>query len=229
MTSFKENPENRYDTEMRLKAVEGAEESHKAKMDDEERLAVPAHDESMVSDYIRNRIEPPADMVSGKGIFRVETPEQPEGEYEKDLKKLQALSEDELDKLLTEMEEKSKEGKGLFSKGNLLLGYAIDPKTLESLESKHHERQMNVYTLAEQIAQKAGQDLSWELEKQIERRTVSGFVYLQVPNFKTPIVKLYLGIEEMGNLVPKGDVDKIVNFLKRQRKLLPISSDLKVL
>lgn len=177
-------------------------------MADENRLAVPSYDESVVSDYIRNRVEPPADIVDGREIFKVEAAEQPEGDYEADLKKLQALSEDELVKLFDEVEQKSKEGRGLFSKGNLLHGYVIDPETLESLESTHHDRQMNVMTLADKIANKMG----LEMEKKLERRIVYGLIYLEVPNLKTPVAKLYLGTEEMDNKIPENIVNKIAAY-----------------
>lgn len=227
--SFNENPNDRYDTEMRLKALREGRENHTAKMYNEDRLAVPSYDESVVLDYIRNRVEPPRDITDGREIFEVRAIEQSEGDYEKDLKKLQALTKDELEKILTEEENKSKEGHGLFSKGDLLDGFAIDIKTLKSLQSVNHD-----------IASHDLVDKIWEEQKEsdkfniadlglIYRRIVKGFVYLTVPGFKTPIVKLSLGTEEMGDLVSKKDVGKIVNHLKRQRQLLPISSDFKVL
>ncbi len=227
-SSFHENPDNRYDTEMRLKALENSDESLRGKMDDDQRLGVPSHDESMASDYIRNRVEPPADMVSGREYLKIETPEQSEGDYEKDIKRLKALSEDQLDALLTEIENKSKEGRGLFSKGGLLNGYAIDRESLESLQSVHH--QGIAFELAANIAEKRRDegDMDADIDR-IKRKVVSGIVYLEVPNFNTPIVKLWLGIEEMGDAVPKNDVEKIANHLKSERKLLPMSADLKVL
>jgi len=228
-SNFKENPDNLYDTEMRFKAIEGGETSHQTKMTSEERFGVPAYDESVVSDYIRNRVEPPTDMVGGRKIFKVEAIEQPKSDYEKDLKKLQTLTGSELDELLAEAETKSKEGKGLFSKGSLLNGYAIDRQTLESLQSVHHDDVR--FELAANISEKLRYSDSPEYVDidTIKRRIVGGFVYLEIPGFKSPIVKLYLGLKEVGNLVPKEDVEKIVKHLKDEGKLLPISSDFKVL
>ena len=107
-------------------------------------------------------------------------------------------------------------------------GYIIDPQTLEYLESTHHERQMNVLSLVDKIAGIMGND-KLDLEKQIERRAVSGFVYVQVPGFNTPIVRLYFGMKEMGNRVAENDIEKIIEFIKQERKLLPISGDFQVL
>ena len=67
------------------------------------------------------------------------------------------------------------------------------------------------------------------MNKILYKRIVKGFVYLEVSDFKTPIVKLYLGVEEMGNKVPEADVEKISNHIKNERKLLPISADFQVL
>ena len=113
-------------------------------------------------------------MTKGRGIFKVEAPKKPEREYEIELRKLQAFTPQELDNLLTEVERKSKEGRGLFSRGNLLN-------------------------------------------------------YVSVPGFKVPIVKLYLGLEEMGSLVPEHNVKRILWHLKNERKLLPISAEFRVL
>ena len=144
---------------------------------------------------------------------------------------MQNLSTDELQKLLTEVENKSKEGKGIFSKGRLLDGYAIDKETLESLQSVHHDTVG--FELAANISDKlisAGADFnSSDVNKILYKRIVKGFVYLEVSDFKTPIVKLYLGVEEMGNKVPEADVEKISNHIKNERKLLPISADFQVL
>lgn len=231
-SNFKQNPDNLYDTEMRLKAVEGGGgvASHNAKMADEERLGVPSYDESVVSDYIRNRTEAPKDMTDGRGVLKVETVEQVEGEYEKDLKKLQALTRKQLDELLTSVEKQSKEGRGLFSKGNLLNGYAIDAETLESIQTTSHDSAG--FDLAVEISQKMrDRGASYEeadMDK-IARRVIKGFVYLKVPDFQTPIVRLWLGMKEMGDLVPQEDLQKITSYLKRERKLLPISSDFRVL
>lgn len=227
--SFKENPDNFFDTEMRLKAIEGGVASHQAKISDDNRLGIPAYDESVTSDYIRNRVEPPADMVSGRKVFKVEVVEQPEGEYDKDLKKLQALTRGQLDELLKEVKRKSSEGKGLFSLGPLLRSYAIDRQTLESFQSIHHEDDA-ASELAFNIAQKLWNSGNFEANvDMIKRRIMIGTVYLEVPGFKTPIVGLVLGLKEMGNRVPKEDVEKIARHLKQERKLLPISMDLRVL
>lgn len=196
-------------------------------MNDEDRLAVPGHEESIVSDYIRNRVEPPADMVSGRDIFKVETVKQPEGDYEKDFKKLQSLTQDQIHQLLTEVEIKSRENRGLFSEGNLLNGYAIDPETLKSLQSINHSQIDS--DLATEILQNSENNYDLNALKILTRRIIIGFVYLEIPSFKTPIVKLLLGSEEMGDKVPEEDVQKIADYLKRERKLLPISSDFRVL
>lgn len=227
-TSFHENPNDYLDTEMRFKALDRGTTSHNAKMADEKRLGVPAYDQSIAQDYIRNRVEPPADMVESRKIFKAESVEQPEGDYEKDLKKLKTLTSKQLDELLTAVRNESKKGRGLFSKGNLLNGYAIDRETLESLQTSDHD--ITDVNLAANISQRLNDsgDLDATIDT-IKRRIVSGLVYLKVPGFKTPIVKLYLGLEEMGNLVPQKDVKKIVDYLKRERKLLPISLDFKTL
>ncbi len=226
-SKVRENPDDHFDTEMRHKAVMGGVASHQTKMTDENRLGIPDLDESINQDRIRNRIEPPVDLINGREIFKVETIKQPEGDYEKDLKKLKTFTPDELKKLLNEIQEKSR--RGLFSKGDLLNGYAIDPQSLKSLQSIHHD------TIAFELATKIAEKLldpnisNYNLTANIQRRIIPGLVYLPVPGFKTPIVKLYLGVKEMGNLVPEEDVKKIANYLKSERKLLPINSFFKVL
>src|SRR4051812_24662849 len=122
---------------MRLRALENAKKNYEGKLQDEERLGVPSGDESIVADYIRNRVETPEDIVSGIKIFKREAASKPESEYEKESKKLQALSPNEIRELLKAVEEKSKKNKESISRGNLLNGYAIDPKTLMSLQSEH--------------------------------------------------------------------------------------------
>ncbi|OGI75667.1 hypothetical protein A3C67_02650 [Candidatus Nomurabacteria bacterium RIFCSPHIGHO2_02_FULL_42_19] len=168
-------------------------------------------------------------MTKGRGIFKVEAPKKPEREYEIELRKLQAFTPQELDNLLTEVERKSKEGRGLFSRGNLLNGYAIDPKTLKSPQSSRHD---NIdLDLASDITTEIAPDHapSFLELRNLERRIVKGFVYVSVPGFKVPIVKLYLGLEEMGSLVPEHNVKRILWHLKNERKLLPISAEFRVL
>lgn len=215
------------------KRLRGGVASHQAKIDTEDRLGIPDLDESINQDRIRNRIEPPADLVSGRGIFKVETAEQPEGDYEKDLEKLKSLTPDELEKLLDEIERKSREKHGLFSKGPLLEGFAIDPQTLESLQSVHHSE--IAFDLADQILsnlKKFKDPSNYYIDTNaIKKRIVSGFVYLEVPDFKTPIVKFFpFGVERVdSNVVSKENIRKIINHIKHERKLLPISSDFQAL
>ena len=205
------------------KQLRGGVASHQAKMDDEERLGIPDLDESVNQDRIRNRIEPPEDLVSGRKIFEVETAKQPEGDYEKDLEKLKTLTPDELDKLLTEIEEKSREGKGLFSKGNLLEGYAIDTNTLESLQSIHHDAVDDLVGIIFDRLRYSDPPQYVDLDeiKRIKRKIVGGFVYLEVPGFKTPIVRLWVSGQRNFS---KENVEKIATHIKQERKLLPINS-----
>ena len=57
-------------------------------------------------------------------------------------------------------------------------------------------------------------------EIQLKRRIIGGFVYLEVPGFKTPIVRLWL----TGAWTSEQDVEKIATHIKQERKLLPINS-----
>jgi hypothetical protein len=218
--SFRENPDDLFDTEMRHKAIKGGVASYQAKLEDEDRLEILNLDESINQDHIRNRIEPPADLVSGREILRVETIKQPEGDYEKDLEKLKSLTPKQIEKLLTEIEEKS--GK-TFSKGDLLNGYAIDPETLESLQNVRHDG--TIQLLAINIMRKLltlGKIKDGSFNS-IERRIIGGFVYLEVPGLKTPIVELWSWE------FPEEDVERIANHIKKERKLLPINSHFEVL
>jgi hypothetical protein len=222
--SFQPNPNDHFDTEMRLKAIEGGVASHQAKIKDENRLAVPSRDESDVQDWIRNRVEVPEDMVSNRDVFKVEKAKQPEGDYEEDLKKLKYLTRDQLKKLLDETEEKSKEGVGLFSKGSLLNGFAIDPETLNSIQTTTHGGIKE--NLAIEILNKMdSENIDENTESQLKKRIINGFIYLEVPGFKTPIVRLWL----RGIWTPEKYIEKIVNHIKRERKLLPISFDFEAL
>ncbi len=230
--SFFENPENHFDTEARLKALEGGAESHQQKIDEDDRMAVPSYGESVVIDYLKNRVKAGDDTTDpkGKNVFRAEFISQPEDDYEKEYKKLKSITQKELQDIIKKAEDKSKEGRGLFSKGPLLLGYVIDRITLESLESTTHD------TVAVDLAYKISEDLiqkgdfeNSDIDRIRYRRLVNGFIYLDIPGFSIPIVRLYLGMEEIGNKVPEADVQKIVEHIKRERKLLPISSDFKVL
>ncbi|MEK9182866.1 MAG: hypothetical protein AAB809_02180 [Patescibacteria group bacterium] len=233
--SFREDPEDHFDTEMRLKAIESGGASHNSKIADEQkgRLGIPAYDESLVADWIRNRVEPPKDMASGRGISNVEVVKQPEGDYEKDLEKLRSLTPKELEGLLTTVEIESRKGRRSFSKGNLLNGYAIDSQTLESLQSKNHSA-VN-FDLAFNIAEKlvgsgASGDTVDVLFITLLRRIVKGQVYPEVPGFKTPIIKFDpFRLEKMNGLVPEEYIAKITNHIKRERKLLPVTADLRVL
>ncbi len=227
--SFQENPDNHFDTEMRLRALEGAEASHSAKMADEDRLGVPSYDESMVSDWIRNRIDIPKDMIGGKGVFKVETSAQPEGDYERDLKILQALTKDQLDKLLATVENESKKDKGLFSKGDLLNGYAIDPETLQSLQTRDHHGTAKDLALSI-LYSMDDEKITENTENYLMRRIIAGMVFFKVPGFRTPIIKFNPFVSVKTNdKVPEDNVKKISNHLKRERKLLPITSDFQVL
>lgn len=225
--SFFENPNDRFDTEMRFKALRDAEENHLAKANEEDRLAVSSQDESLVSDWIRRRIEVPEDMVPGYVHKKVELAKQPEGDYEEDLKKLKSLTKEELRTILNEVIVKSKKGQGLFSRGHLLNGYVIDRKSLESLQSVHHDG--IEYILARTIMGKMRDyDQIPDLHETLEY-IVKGVVYLKVPGFKTPIVELWFGSEEAGDKVPDDDINKISMLLKSEKQLLPISSYLEVL
>jgi len=227
--NFEQKLGNYDDEEMRIKAVNRAEESHKEKIDDEGRLGVPDALSSILSDIMRGRIEPPADLVGGRKIFKVEISAQPEGEYEIELKRLQSLPRRELRKLLGDVEKKSRELQGSLSMGNLMNGYAIDPVTLESLQSTNHNT--TSFELSYIIACKLNysDNLQFVDSNTIKKRITDGFVYLEVPGFKTPIVRLYLGLEEQGSMISKSDLLKIVSSIKKDRRLLPISSDFKVL
>jgi hypothetical protein len=225
MVKFFENPDNRFDTEMRLKALEEGEEKHKIKTSEEDRAGVPSYDESVVSDWIRNRTEIPEDMIKGRSIFEVKMTKRPETIYTAEYLKLKELGVDNLRILLDGVEEKSREGRGLFSKGDLLMGYAIDRQTLESLQSINHDTV--AYELAIKISEKIRESGNHKLidTDDILARIIKGFVYLEVPGFKTPIVKLFLGLEKMGNKVLDEDILKISNHIKNEGKLLPISSE----
>ncbi len=215
----------------KYRALKVSEASHQAKMEDESRAGVPSYDESLVSDWIRNRVDIPEDMLKGGGVFNVEAIKQPEGDYEADFRKLKALTRQELDEILTVVENKSKQGRGLMSRGRLLNGYAIDRQTLESLQSSYHD--VTTYKLEKMIEDRlldSGVKPSDIDSDAILRRIIPGFVYLEIPGFKTPILKLYLGDKEMGDEVPEGeDIERIVRHLKGERKLLPITSDFRPL
>jgi len=224
---FQPNPKNLFDTEMRLKALRESEERHQAKMENESRGGIPSSEESLVSDYLRNRVGPPEDMVSGRKIFEVETIKQSEDYYKKDYKKLKSLTESELYPLLTAMEENRAET-ARITMGKKLHGYAIDPKTLQSLETtEHHTTNLE---LARKILQQEADSGNLHTEYYfLQNRIIRGFVYLEVPGFETPIVKLFLDNPEDKIKIPKEDMEKVANYLKREGKLLPIDSDYEVL
>src|SRR3989338_6294216 len=117
-------------------------------------------------------------MTKGRGIFKVEAPKKPEREYEIELRKLKAFTPQELDNLLTEVERKSKQSS---RHDNIDLDLASDITT--EIAPDHAPSFLEL--------------------RNLERRIVKGFVYVSVPGFKVPIVKLYLGLEEMGSLVPE--------------------------
>ena len=150
--------------------------------------------------------------------------------YEKDYKKLQSFNEKEIEDLLQEVEKRSKEGRGLFSKGPLLLDYAIDRESLRSLQNLKHD--LAAFALADKISNdliERGDFENSDIDRIKHRRIVSGFIYLEVPGFNTPIVKFYFGMKEMGDRVSEEDIQKIVSYIKKERKLLPIAADFKVL
>ena len=227
--SFRHNPDNLFDTEMRLKALEGAKVSHTEKTEDESRAGVPSHDESTVFDWIRNRIDIPEDMIKGPDVLKVEAVRQPEGDYEVDSSKLHALTREELQDLLTGTENISRRDRAQISKGPLLNGYAIDPETLQSLQTTRHGS--TYIQLAKDIAANSGVTDQTTLEN-IQKRIISGLVYLQLRGFRTPIVKLNTPLMGLGEIVSELSpevVRKIANHIKDQRKLLPISLDFHVL
>jgi hypothetical protein len=237
--NFFENPNNHADTESRLKALEGGvpdgyDTLGRLKDIDEEGLlgySDPAG--STVRDWIRDRTQAAPDTTGefDRNSRKVDLVEESLSDYEKEEIKLRNLTREELYALLQSAEEKSREGRGLYSHGNLMNGFAIDPETLQSLQNYDHDKRLIVGYLADKIIRDSeSSDMNFQTDPfEIERRFVYGLVYLEVPGFKTPIAKLYLGMEEMGDLVPKEKVIKITNHLKQERKLLAVSSDFRVL
>ncbi len=231
--SFFENPDNRSDTESRLKALEGkVVDGHDTlgrslDLDEAGVLGYSDAESSTVRDWIRDRTQAAPDTTGefDEQSRSVEFAEQPISDYEKEEIKLRNLTEKQLVDLLKSVEQKSREGRGLYSHGDLIAGYAIDPDTLKYLQSRDHDRPLVFGYLADKIAQeleRSDPSSAYVDPFEIENRLVYGLVYLEVPGFKTPIVRLNLGVEEMGSLVPEEKVAKIENFLKRERKLLVI-------
>ncbi len=82
----------------------------------------------LIRKSIRDRIVPAAAMVDDRTIPETESVTQLESNYEEDLEKLRTLTKNQLKGLLDRIEEKSREGTGLFSRGDLLNGLLLIEK-----------------------------------------------------------------------------------------------------
>ncbi len=215
---FKENPEDHFDTQARIEALEKLDKNLSDKMKEGGRLGVPSADESLVQNYIRNRIKVPEDLTD-ESKFRIVSEEtKEESLYTSELAKLKNMDRIDLKKLLEGCKSRSQEDKNLFSMGDLLKGFEIDPETLEYIESADHSSVLNRIKLIDRI----NSNREDPIEDNEKRRFVSGMVYHDVKGFTTPILMLIPGMAKIGNIVPKETKEKVIRYLKSKKKYLPL-------
>ena len=101
-------------------------------------------------------------------------------------------------------------------------------KALTESEKKHQEKTEIARDLVFEIVDKMDVENIIDIEELLMTRIVRGMVFMQIPGFKTPIVKLELDLdlvnEDAGDKAKNEDIEKIVSYLKREGKLLPIDS-----
>jgi hypothetical protein len=118
--NFKPNPDNRFDTQARLRAIESDRDWHKTQRpDDDGELGYTDPITALNAIRIRERVKTPDDIALGRDVLTKQQETIEDDEYTEELNTLKLLNPKHLGKLLDEVSNRSQEDRGLFSKGPL--------------------------------------------------------------------------------------------------------------
>jgi len=155
--------------------------------------------------------------------------------YEKESERIRTMTEDECKEfghcLMRARGYEPIESGGVyvtsFSRGANVNGFAIDPVTLENLTThrfgEHHLAKdmlaRRIKSIEELRSRKNYYGLGVDDEHKCHWRLMSGLIFLEIDGFTTPILCLY-----RNNTDDEG-VKKVVSFLRKERKYIPVTPD----
>lgn len=200
---------------------------------DDSNYSVPVNQNHMViAEALRIKLLP-GDLVGKRydEIFRKKYAESERNESSSlisDLKKIHEMSSEEKDSFISGLLRTQGTVGGL---GPNISGFAIDAITLEFLivgYGKHnyvgHLLELRLERMDEMRYDRysSGQDHVWRL--------FTGLIYKSAPEIKTPLLKIYLYKEDAGdNQKWAEDVNRILDFLKSQKKFIIVDHNYQLL